>query len=228
MKGHANYQDLFKTIAVIAMVIDHLGLLFFPEHTYLRVIGRIVMPIFCFFAGYNTTKPRPLIGQLGFILTLLVWISWQSLEYANMLVSIYFGQCYIYMMHKYSKLREKDFFLHVLLLTMLTPFTYPIMEYGTLSIAFMLVGNLYAKNKEASGFLPFLSVATMLFCLLFHFDIRDTILSSAAIALTGYCLSLKIQNNPIPIDLRVISRNSLAIYFFHYAILNIIRFSLIF
>lgn len=37
-----------KLIAVITMIIDHVGLFFFPEHILFRIIGRISFPIFAF------------------------------------------------------------------------------------------------------------------------------------------------------------------------------------
>lgn len=37
-----------KMIAIIAMIIDHIGLFFFPEHILFRIIGRISFPIFAF------------------------------------------------------------------------------------------------------------------------------------------------------------------------------------
>lgn len=37
-----------KIIAIITMVIDHLGAVLFPEHLIFRYIGRLSFPIFCF------------------------------------------------------------------------------------------------------------------------------------------------------------------------------------
>ena len=37
-----------KLIAMVSMVFDHVGDNFFPEQTWMRVIGRIAMPIFAF------------------------------------------------------------------------------------------------------------------------------------------------------------------------------------
>lgn len=37
-----------KTIAIICMLIDHIGLLFFPDVWQLRAIGRLAMPIFAY------------------------------------------------------------------------------------------------------------------------------------------------------------------------------------
>ena len=39
---------MIKLIAVITMIIDHIGFVFFPELTILRIIGRIAMPLFAF------------------------------------------------------------------------------------------------------------------------------------------------------------------------------------
>lgn len=37
-----------KWIAMIAMVIDHVGAVLYPQYLILRIIGRIAFPIFCF------------------------------------------------------------------------------------------------------------------------------------------------------------------------------------
>lgn len=49
-----------KMIAIAAMLIDHIGHLFFPELIVLRIIGRIAFPIFSFFIaqGYTHTKNK--------------------------------------------------------------------------------------------------------------------------------------------------------------------------
>ncbi|MEK5209383.1 TraX family protein [Psychrobacillus sp. FSL H8-0510] len=38
--------EILKWIAMITMVIDHVGIFFFPEETWMRVIGRIAFPLF--------------------------------------------------------------------------------------------------------------------------------------------------------------------------------------
>lgn len=50
--------QLLKLIAVITMVIDHIGAILFPNIIILRVIGRISFPLFAFstFIGYFKTK----------------------------------------------------------------------------------------------------------------------------------------------------------------------------
>lgn len=67
-----------KTIAVICMLMDHIGFLFFPDQIIWRMIGRLAMPIFAFSiargARYTSSMKRymkkillfALISQLPF------------------------------------------------------------------------------------------------------------------------------------------------------------------
>ncbi len=45
-------HDLIKAIAIICMIIDHIGKFIFPEQLWLRAIGRAAAPLFFFATGY--------------------------------------------------------------------------------------------------------------------------------------------------------------------------------
>ena len=49
---------MLKMLALITMVIDHVGAVFFPQLYWLRYIGRISMPIYAFLIsqGYKYTR----------------------------------------------------------------------------------------------------------------------------------------------------------------------------
>lgn len=54
--GAFTHADLWKSLALLLMVIDHIGWLFFPDDLTWRAIGRASMPIWCFFIGYHCTS----------------------------------------------------------------------------------------------------------------------------------------------------------------------------
>ena len=64
MNNIKKYQILdgttLKIIAMISMVFDHAGDMFFPDAMWLRMIGRLAMPIFsfCIAEGYTHTRDK--------------------------------------------------------------------------------------------------------------------------------------------------------------------------
>ena len=57
--------NLLKLIAIISMLIDHLGAAIFPQYSWMRVVGRIAFPIICYCLAvgsiYTRNMPRYLL-----------------------------------------------------------------------------------------------------------------------------------------------------------------------
>lgn len=51
---------MLKIIAMISMIFDHAGDMFFPEADWFRMVGRLAMPLFsfCIAEGYIHTHDR--------------------------------------------------------------------------------------------------------------------------------------------------------------------------
>ena len=69
MRKYGLSGNVLKWIAAIFMVIDHVGVILFPEMLILRILGRISFPIFAFMIAegcrYTRNKARYLLTMLG-------------------------------------------------------------------------------------------------------------------------------------------------------------------
>ena len=68
-------RNILKIIALISMIIDHIGMVFFPDIVIFRIIGRLAFPIFAFFIaeGWYYTKHRKKYVLLLLIFMILSW-----------------------------------------------------------------------------------------------------------------------------------------------------------
>lgn len=67
--------DLLKTLAVVLMIVDHIGYYFFPEQLWWRAAGRLSAPIWLFLIGYARSRdlsPRLWIGAGVLLLAALL------------------------------------------------------------------------------------------------------------------------------------------------------------
>ena len=227
MNRTSNYQDILKTLATLAMIIDHIGFYFFPEILILRSIGRYAFPIFCFFAGFNykgNLNYKILI--YGIILYIFqTFVMFCQISTANILISIFLGQIYLKLFETHFTNFYKTY-AHALILGCLWPLTDMYIEYGTLSIALMALGKSAKqepKNVYISAFLvAYLSFSYTIDIFYPYFNITDTIVAS--LVTFGLFISL-ISNNyfkPNKLKLVLISKNVLNIYCLHLAIILLI------
>ena len=93
-------QEILKLIACLAMLIDHIGYVFFPTSDLLRIIGRIAFPIYCFLLcqGLSYTKnPVRYILRLVLILIIseipydLLFYGKLTFDYQNVMFTLLLG-----------------------------------------------------------------------------------------------------------------------------------------
>ncbi len=95
-----------KLIAVVAMVIDHVGMLLFSDSMLFRVIGRMSFPIFCFLiveGFYHTSDVKKYMARLAIFavlsevpFNLLVSGNITDIRYQNVYFTLLIGLVTIY------------------------------------------------------------------------------------------------------------------------------------
>lgn len=91
---------ILKWIAIIAMMIDHVGAVLYPQYLILRIIGRIAFPIFCFLlveGAMHTSSIRRYEGRMLLFALLselpfdLVFYEEVTLEHQNVFFTLLIG-----------------------------------------------------------------------------------------------------------------------------------------
>lgn len=109
-------NNALKIIAMVSMLIDHIGYIIFPQYQLLRIIGRIAFPIFaymiaegCFYTR-NRKKYLLMIAGLGIICQLVATIATGSL-YQNILITFTLAIATIFAIDNFLKKKKMPSFL---------------------------------------------------------------------------------------------------------------------
>ena len=149
--GELNNYDLFKVFAFIFMIVDHVGLFFFPSITILRVIGRVSFPIYAVLHSIVTKnnnteyKANYLLLFTGLLINIIFYMLFGQLIAANILISFFLFDL---IFNKISKLDYKVLVSSFVLVIVNCCFynilnTY--IEYGLFALLFMIVGRIFYK-----------------------------------------------------------------------------------
>ena len=135
-------QELLKLIACVTMLIDHVGASLYPGNLWLRVIGRIAFPIYCFLLaeGVHYTKHpwryglRLTVGMLlsEYFFDRALFGGW-TWEYQSVMVTLLLGYLMLQLMKRLPPIWGK--------LLVIAPFALIAelckTDYGALGIAFI-------------------------------------------------------------------------------------------
>lgn len=89
-------NDLLKIFAMVTMLLDHIGYMFYPQYRILRAIGRLAFPIFAYqlAVGYSKTSSLKNYAKTIFIFALLSQIPYSffsaDLEFKPLHLNIMF------------------------------------------------------------------------------------------------------------------------------------------
>ncbi len=142
-----------KLLAVITMLIDHVGLFFFPDIELLRIIGRIAFPLFAWLianGAYHTKNIEKyilrlfglaLISQIPF--TLANQTIGSPLLYLNVVFTLCFGLIAIYIITTYKNIA----FSAIVTLLMCIAAEFIHSDYGAFGVLSVVAFYLFFQNK---------------------------------------------------------------------------------
>ncbi len=143
--------DLLKTLALILMIIDHIGYYFFPEESTWRFIGRFSAPIWLFLIGYASTQklePRLWIGAL--VLMGGMYLMHAPTIPLNILFTFLIIRLIIHPLMSIGKNQPVFIFALFIILSIFALPSMYIIEYGTASLIFAGLGYIARRHNEFS------------------------------------------------------------------------------
>lgn len=147
-----------KLIAMVTMVIDHVGLVFFPQVPLFRLIGRLSFPLFCFLlveGFYHTSNVKKYMGRLAvfaliseFPFDLIACAGESYFARQNIFFTLLLGLLAIYCMDQFEKTSPMGGFSKTMVtLLVAISFSYLAMllhtDYSILGIFYIVIFYLY-------------------------------------------------------------------------------------
>ncbi|PZP57227.1 MAG: hypothetical protein DI586_01145 [Micavibrio aeruginosavorus] len=143
--------DLLKSLALLLMVLDHVGYYFYPENEWFRVIGRSSMPIWLFLIGYARSRDisKPLWAG-AVILIIANFIFGGNILPLNILFTILFVRLLLDRL-AYMTFRNWEMALYgAFVLSALVICTYLFTEYGTIALLVAMSGYLMRNGESVN------------------------------------------------------------------------------
>lgn len=196
-----NSWDAIKFLAMMLMFVDHAGMFFYPEHRWLRAIGRGAAPIFLFLAGYpGSFRFKWDLFILAVMMSVSDYMLADHLRRQNILVTILITRLFFYWWDSKGKVFRRPYEWvvgsGVLFATII--FT----QYGSLGMMFGL--SAYAKRRPETYPPPIprnmLLIAFFMFGgvtqLVFEFAWYNALLMVAVLALVCWIL-IRLELKPL-------------------------------
>lgn len=160
--------DLLKSLAVLLMVLDHVGYFFYPENDWFRAVGRASLPIWFFLIGFARSRDlsKPLWIGAGLLLVSTFILGGQILP-LNVLCTIILTRLVLDPICKIT-FRNWEFMLYgTFALSVMAVFTIYITEYGTAAILIAMSGYL-ARHSASVNLTHRIQAGFMAYSIIFY------------------------------------------------------------
>lgn len=229
-----NLYDYLKILALVTMIIDHVGYFLYPEMIWLRVVGRVAFPLFLVLVGYNCSyRQRRSLRLPVIIIQLLIWIAYRQWYAADPMIQILLviasTRVVLQILQQKSLVLQGLTFLCSLILT---PLLADAVDYGMLGVSFGILG-LWMRTRSllfATRASAWLIIVYMLFMIADRWFPEQTrgVLAFLGLLLVVCFVSLAKNNTVYRIGAIVdrgvlrVSTHALRIYIVHWLLLFVL------
>lgn len=221
---NVNNYDLLKVIAIITMVIDHIGLYILGDNLNCRIIGRMSAPIFFFLIGYNLSyKFRPRLLIYGLVLTIFTYYFSGTFS-LNILLNFLLVRLFLNYSSSILKANSTIALLSIYL-AYISLYILPFIDYSTFGLLVAISGKLSREGRKIAFPLFLFSIIMFIvpFLVSFDFSITQLILFALIFTLLLFLYALKLDKICLNITnnilIKILSYNSLSIYVTHLVLL---------
>ena len=136
------------------MVIDHIGVYFFPDQVGWRMIGRLSLPVWLFLVGYARTRTLgPTLISAAILMLIARWAFGESLLPLNILFTIILARLLIDRIMAVVGEGYLSLIILTVLFGALVSATNWLFEYGTQAFLYAMLGYL-VRNRDELAFTP--------------------------------------------------------------------------
>ena len=218
---------MIELVAVVSMIIDHVGFVFFPEMIIFQIIGRLSFPLYAYLIALGYSRTKNSIIYFFRVLVLAIVSQW----FFNYLISpIKLNVCFtlsfsiisliVFELNKINKALKMFLYILILFFSLLLG-----CEYGSYGILLVLLFHLYIKNQHDKTYKIY-AITSIIFLIIvsmfvFSFSIIHlySILSLPIILLT--------PKNIQKIKVKSIKHINYLVYPLHLLIMFLIRFAIV-
>lgn len=181
--------DLLKTLAIVLMVADHVGAFFFPDQLWLRVLGRLCVPMWFFLIGYARSRDiGPVLWGGALVLVAANIITGMSIIPLNILVTMMLTRLLIDPVAANINRSPSAFWAGCAILALLAFPSSLFCEYGTLGVLLALFGWFVRHREELPSEQKNLPLQYMAFCLVFYVALEFFIFAFARAEMMVLCI----------------------------------------
>ncbi|QQG36358.1 MAG: hypothetical protein HYS17_00770 [Micavibrio aeruginosavorus] len=233
--------DFLKALAVVLMVADHIGAYYLPDMLWLRVAGRLCVPMWFFLIGYARSRDLGRLLWWGALLVILSdFVAGRYIFPLNVLVTILLVRMLIDLYMKFAMRSSLAFWCGAMALAALVAPSALLTQYGTqglLLAAFGWIVRHMPQNDHpaAATVFPYIVFCTLVFTLtqwsLFRFSPEQTTILFLGTLLTMATLrsfrpiAFTRLTNSLPAGLTILlqgaGRHTLLIYVTHLLLIKI-------